>query len=290
MAQPIQQLSLVAPAFRGLNTQDSPIDMDPTFALVADNCVVDENGRLGARKGQTLLTTDSTALGTGKVEAIHRFTSRAGVDYFFSAGNNKILQGDATLVDATPAAYTISDNHWKMEPFNDKLYFFQKGHAPLVFDDTTGVVQRVDAYPTTGTTAPEANEVLAAYGRLWAADVKETATLFTGLTPSSGRIGQPQVQALSTLTTVWPKGYDNVVALAAHNNYLVIFGEQSILIYTGAEDPTTMTLADTIVNIGCVGRDTVEHRYRPCSSCHARVTLSGPYYSREVGSHRHPLS
>ncbi len=257
MAQPIQQLSLVAPAFLGLNTQDSPIDMEPTFALVADNCVVDENGRLGARKGQTLLTTDSSALGTDKVEAIHKFTSRAGVDYFFSAGNNKILQGDATLIDATPALYTVSENHWKMEPFNDKLYFFQKGHAPLVFDDTTGVVQRVDAYPVTGTTAPEANEVLAAYGRLWAADVAGNRNTIYW---SDTLIGQDWTAAGAgsiDLTTVWPKGYDNVVALAAHNNYLVIFGEQSILIYTGAEDPTTMTLADTIVNIGCIGRDTV---------------------------------
>ena len=258
MAQPVQQLSLVAPAFKGLNTQDSPIDMDPTFALVADNCVVDENGRLGARKGQTLLSTDVTALGTGKLEALCRFSARSGNDYFFSAGDEKIFQGDAVLTDVTPTGLVITDNHWKIEPFNDKLFFFQKGHVPLVFDEATNVLQKVEDYHTTGTVAPEANDVIAAFGRLWAADVAGNRHTLYWSDTLIGETWSGHSSGSIDLTTVWPSGYDNIVALAAHNNYLVIFGEQSILIYEGAEDPSTMALADSIVNIGCVGRDTIK--------------------------------
>jgi hypothetical protein len=56
---------------------------------------------------------------------------------------------------------------------------------------------------------------------------------------------------------VWPTGYDTIVALAAHNGFLVIFGRSSIVIYSGAENPATMEVADTISNVGCVSRDAV---------------------------------
>lgn len=51
MAQPQQNISLTAPAFQGVNTEDSPLSQDPTFAARANNAVIDESGRLGARKG-----------------------------------------------------------------------------------------------------------------------------------------------------------------------------------------------------------------------------------------------
>jgi len=50
MAQPVQQVAIRAPGFEGLNTEISPINGDPEFALVADNVVVDQIGRLASRK------------------------------------------------------------------------------------------------------------------------------------------------------------------------------------------------------------------------------------------------
>ncbi|MDA8620259.1 hypothetical protein N9L28_05780 [Luminiphilus sp.] len=50
MAQPLQQVSLNGMGFQGLNTELSPINSTPEFALAADNLVVDEVGRLGARE------------------------------------------------------------------------------------------------------------------------------------------------------------------------------------------------------------------------------------------------
>jgi hypothetical protein len=61
------------------------------------------------------------------------------------------------------------------------------------------------------------------------------------------------------LTTVFPTGHDEVVALAAHNGFLVIFCKRSIIIYSGAESPATMQLHDTVEGVGCVARDSVQH-------------------------------
>ena len=40
MAQPLTSINLVAPAFKGVNTEDSPIAQDPSYADVADNAVM----------------------------------------------------------------------------------------------------------------------------------------------------------------------------------------------------------------------------------------------------------
>ena len=51
MAQPLQSINQVAPAFKGINTEDSPLAQDPSFADVADNAVIDKRGRIAAREG-----------------------------------------------------------------------------------------------------------------------------------------------------------------------------------------------------------------------------------------------
>ena len=50
MAQPVRQVAVRSPGYQGLNTELSPINGDPEFAIVADNCVVDQIGRLTARE------------------------------------------------------------------------------------------------------------------------------------------------------------------------------------------------------------------------------------------------
>jgi hypothetical protein len=47
------------------------------------------------------------------------------------------------------------------------------------------------------------------------------------------------------------------MGLAAHNNYFFVFGKRQILVYQGATTPSTMSLADTIAEIGCLSRDSI---------------------------------
>jgi hypothetical protein len=50
MAQPTNQFTIRGNGFQGLNTEMSPIGSDPSYALLADNCVIDRVGRIAARE------------------------------------------------------------------------------------------------------------------------------------------------------------------------------------------------------------------------------------------------
>ena len=259
MAQPLQSINLVAPGFKGVNTEDSPIAQDPSYADVADNAVIDKRGRLAARKGIEVLTTDKTELGTDYVHKIHHFYDDAGNEVIFTAGNNKIMTGTTTLTDVTPGSYTITANNWKIVNFNDKAYFFQRGYDPLVYDNATGLSTFTVANGTATDATLKCHEALSAYGRLWVVDnATDTQTIywsdlligndFTG--GSSGSID---------VSKAWPDGYDEVRALAAHNNTLVIFGKHSILVYDGATSPASMALVDTVSGVGCICRNSIQN-------------------------------
>lgn len=259
MSQELQTVNIIAPGFMGLNTEDSVLSMDAAYATTADNCIIDKLGRLAARKGYKLVTTNATQLGSSYIQSIHQFRDSSGNQVIFSTGNNKILSGTTTLTNATPASYTITSDNWKMVNFNNHAYFFQRGYEPLVYSNTLGAVTKISLHPSYSGTAPQGNEVLAAYGRLWVADTASNKStvywsdLLIGAAWSGGTSGSID------LTQVWPDGYDEVVALAAHNNLLIIFGKHSILVYQGADAPATMQLVDTVSGVGCISRDSVQY-------------------------------
>ena len=246
-----------------LNTEDSPIGGNPSFASIADNCVIDKLGRIGAREGwEEVSTNGSSVLGTSRgIETVYEYIDSSGDKYILSAGNNKIFTGTTTLTDATPTGYTPTANNWKVVTLNDHVYLFQRDHEYVLGSDHEGsfVLEEHSAHTHATGTPPEANEVLAAYGRLWAADVtgnKHTvywSDLLNGHHWTGGTSGSLDV------TTVWPTGFDEITALAAHNGFLIIFGKKSILVYSGATSPASMTLVDTVEGVGCIARDSVQH-------------------------------
>jgi hypothetical protein len=260
MAQQLQNITVASPGFFGLNTEESPIGLNPSYASVADNCVIDKLGRIGARKGYKEVTTNGAAvLGTSRgIEVVFEFISRVGVTTVFSCGNNKIFTGTTTLVEVTlPVGYTISGNNWKVMSFNNDVYFYQKGHQPLLSVSGTSTLTGLTS--TGGQSAPQGNEVLAAFGRVWTADLTDNkytvywSSLLAGDDWHGGSSGSLD------LTTVWPTGFDEVVSLAEHNGFLIIFGKKSIIIYSGGESPSTsLALSDTIEGVGCVARDSVQ--------------------------------
>jgi hypothetical protein len=148
-----------------------------------------------------------------------------------------------------------------MVDFNDSIYFFQRGYEPLVYSNASGAVEKMSTITgaSGATDIPKANEVVAAYGRLWCADVTNNKStvywsdLLIGQNWTGGTSGSIDI------SKVWPDGYDEIVSLAAHNGLLIIFGKHSIVVYQGAEAPATMSLSDTVAGVGCVDRDTVQH-------------------------------
>ena len=259
MAQQLQSINLVAPAFKGLNSEDSPIAQDPSFADIADNAVIDKRGRIAARKGVKVLTTNKTALGSDYIHKIHYFYDDAGNEVVFSAGNNKIMTGTTTLTDATPGSYTITANNWKIVNFNDKAYFFQRGYDPLVYDNATGL--RTFTVANGGATAAtlKCHEAIGAYGRLWVVDnATDTQTIYWSDLLNGGDFTGGSSGSID-VSKAWPDGYDEVRALAAHNNALIIFGKHSILVYGNASSPASMALVDTVAGVGCICRNSVQH-------------------------------
>ena len=143
MAQAIQTFSISAPGFYGLNTQDSPLDLSAGFALTATNCIIDQYGRIGARKGWSKVNSSSGNLGSNNVTAIHELIGNDGTSTVLFAGNSKLfkLDGSNAVVELTygggGTTPTISASNWKIATLNGKAYFFQSGHAPLVYDPAT---------------------------------------------------------------------------------------------------------------------------------------------------------
>lgn len=266
MSQVIQTYGISAPGFYGLNTQDSPLDLNAGFALTAINCVIDQYGRIGARKGWDNLNASSGNLGSNPVGVIHELVVADGTYTVLFAGNNKLfkLDGSNAVVELTygggGTAPTITANNWQCASLNAITYFFQTGHDPLIYDPTvsTTTYRRVSEKTGYAGTVPLGNVCISAYGRLWIANTASDKQTLTFSDLLAGHVYTGGTSGSLNVNNVWPNGPDEIVALAAHNGFLFIFGKRQILVYQGATAPSTMSLYDTVIGIGCIARDSVQ--------------------------------
>lgn len=264
MAQQIQTYSITAPGFFGLNTQDSSLDLASGFALIANNCVIDQYGRVGARKGWSALHSVVTALGSNDIKVIGELVMENGAEYTIFAGNNRIFRYSAGSVTQLTyggggTAPTITNSNWQIATLNGCMYLFQSGHDPLVFDPavSTTTYRRVSERSGYAGTVLSGNVALSAYGRLWVADSagNKDTVYFSDLL--SGHVWSGGTSGFLDVSQYWPNGSDNITALASHNGFLFIFGKNSILVYANASDPSALVLSDSITGIGCIARDSV---------------------------------
>lgn len=262
----------------GLNTQDSSVTLESGFALVANNCVIDKFGRIGARKGWDNVHATNTDLGSADVKTIHQVRGPDNNTVLVVAGNNKLfIEQSGALVaktvrnaaDNANVSYTISDDHWQIANIQQsgetKAYatVVQAGHPVLVMNYLTGAfgfqqLGDLGTLPTGYTTSTfTPNCALAAYGRTWLADIsgdRQTvyfsdlvdATNYT--TGTSGRLNISEVVGDG----------DPITGLAAHNGFLVIFCERHTVIYANATDPSALALSDMVNGIGCIARDSIQ--------------------------------
>lgn len=282
MSQTIQTFSITAPGFYGLNTQDSSLDLASGFALVANNCVIDKYGRVGARKGWIKLHDDYdyslsldfinedyeyaslSILGTDDVGALGELITNGGSSYVIVSGKEKLFKlSSGSLIELTygggGTAPTITANNWQMATLNSKIYLFQSGHDPLVFDPATSTTTytRVSEVSGYSGTVQSSNCVLSAYGRLWNANTSTNKVTVQWSDILAGQVYATGSAGTLDVSNVWPKNSDNIVALGAHNGFLFIFGRNNILVYQNASDPSAMSLYDVITGIGCEARDSV---------------------------------
>lgn len=262
--QALTPFAVTAPGFFGLNLESSPTDLENGYALVAQNCIIDQYGRIGARKGWTKVNTATGTLGSNAVESIGEHISNTGVSTTIVAGNNKLFTlGTSSLTELTygggGVAPTITASNWQMVSLDGYLVLFQLGHDPLVYIPSVSTTQYRRLSEATGYagTVQLADVGISAFGRIWnAVTTTDKVTVQWSDTKNPVKWNSGTAGTLD-LTAVWPTGGDTIVGMAAHNNRLFIFGQQHILIYKDASTPSTMTLEDAVNGIGAVGRDTI---------------------------------
>ena len=261
----LQAVSVVSPGFYGLNTQESSVALSNNFALSADNCIIDKFGRLGARKGwEQKTTTGVDELSNLNIEMLGEHTNADDTAVILSAGNQKLFTGgiDAVLTDVTPAAYTISANNWKVASLNDHALVVQEAHETLVYTESDSpVVQKLADYTgvaqSYGSNYPR--DALAAYGRFWAHD-GSTVYWTTDIADTAFPAFSGGTSGLLNIAAILPHNVDTITALAAHNDFLIIFCSRNIIIYSGASNPLgEFKLSDVIAGVGCVARDSVQN-------------------------------
>ena len=283
MAETLVTGTIAAPGFFGLNTQDSSVQLSSGFALEANNCVIDRYGRIGARQGWTKVNT--TAASTGSFRAIYQVFKDDG-NVVLSAANNNIYSGTTTLTalavrnstDSANLTYTITDDNWQISgmPYDTgatpsgHAILVQTGHPLLVYHKLgatahahTGAygLQRLGDIATNlpgsyTVTSFTPNVVMTAFGRVWVADIandRQTVYFSDLLNPAEWKTG---TSGYLNISEVVPNN-DPIVALAAHNGFLIIFCEKHIVVYSGPSDPSALALSDTITGIGCIARDSV---------------------------------
>jgi hypothetical protein len=111
-------------------------------------------------------------------------------------------------------------------------------------------------------TVQKANIVISAYGRTWSASTELNKNLIQFSDLKAGHVLTAGSSGTLDVNSVWPRGQDNITGLAAHNGFLFIFGLNNILIYSGATNPSTMSLYDTVTGVGCVARDSIQNTDR----------------------------
>ena len=258
MSDQLQPVPLITPGFKGLNTAQASVpDLDPGWAIVCQNFIFDVSGRLAARNGWTQTTVTPIA-GLPAIASQGELALANGSVFVVSAANNKLYSGTTTLTDIT-GSLTITGNNWQWLTFNGAIYGVQAGH-PLIYWNGTG---NFAINAVTGGTAPTGGTCgLAAFGRLWVLDADNQtiqysalldATLWNGV--SAGSIN---------LATVWTKGIDQVIGIAAAGNLLVVFGTKQIILYADSAgsalgiNPQNLYVKDTIEGTGLAARDTIQ--------------------------------
>jgi len=257
-ASPLTPVSLAAPGFFGLNTQEASVNVQQNFALVANNAVIDTYGRVGARKGYSTLS-DTNAADT--IYCIHEHINKDGTSQIYFVGGDEIytMATNGTVALDHSIASTPADSNWQPLSFNGNVYLFHEGEDPVV-NDIVGATgwDTLSSYSAMPTGVTEAGVGLSAYGRIWMARTNLNKTTVYWSDTLIGTSFNAGTAGAIDLENVFTNGTDEITHLAAFNGNLVIFCKKSVIIYSGAQEPATMQVADIIDGVGCIARDTVQ--------------------------------
>ena len=246
--------SIAAPGFYGLNTQESSITLSSGYALQADNCVIDSEGRLGARKGHVYQTTSGGT--SSSLVGMHDFVGSTGHLGYITWGNGKIYRGLGTL-SAISSGHG-SANDWQAASLGGAVYLAQAGKPML----KVAANFSVSTHATTSSNH-QFSFVTSAYGRLWAGGTATDKYTLYGSDLVNGAFAGGSTLSLD-LRKVWTNGGDEIVSVAGFNGRIIVFCKRCIVIL-GDNNNSDLTVAATelnvveiLENVGCVSRKSIQ--------------------------------
>ena len=262
MSKPLSYQQLTNFGVNGLNTQNNPATLDPSYLTSASNVVLRESGRISFRKGlkQKVVPT-GTAIGsmvehndqgTNKIFASHG-TSIYTIDF---TSPNAAFPSSGADVKHTVGSTTAD---WQFVNFNNRLHCFHTGVIPQRYDGSLSSGAKWTAHatdPASITTLFDPSCGMGFYGRLWVGGVTESkdvvywSNLLDGDDWTGGDTG------VLDLSKIW--GTDEVVAIAPFYGQLIIFGKNNIVIYDNPTTVASLALNEVISGVGCVSRDSVQ--------------------------------
>jgi hypothetical protein len=284
MSGKLQAATNATLGFLGLNTQEAGVTLESGYATRAVNCVIDKSGRLGSRRGWGMVTTTPDGLNSSYVESMFEFIDVDRSTTILSSGNGKLFSGTTTLVEqpvyaadqTTVVANSFTGNRWQWAQLaegagvNADMYGFaaQKGNHALVYrrknHDGPFIFQRIGTYGSipSGVTTFDPDCVLSAFGRIWAANISDAPSTIYYSALLDGAHFTGTGSGLIDVASVVGNN-DEIVGLASHNGFLVVFCRNNIVIYQNPQTPTTTAFGlasqDVITGVGCIGRDTIQN-------------------------------
>jgi hypothetical protein len=148
MSKPLAYQPLNNFGVNGLNTQNNPATLDPTFIVSADNIVLRESGRISFRKGfkQKVVPT-GTAIAS-MVEHNDQGTNKIFASYGTSIYTVDFTAPNAAFADGANIKRTVANStgDWQFVNFNNRLHCFHLGVAPQRYDGASDTGERWSAH------------------------------------------------------------------------------------------------------------------------------------------------
>jgi hypothetical protein len=276
MAKELQYQPLRDIGVNGLNTQDNPATLDPSYLTHADNIVIRESGRIALRKGFKQKIAPNAAAPNGVAIASIIEHNDGGTNKIFASHGTSIYTVDFTTpAGAFPSSgadvkHTVGSTtgDWQFVNFNNRLSCFHVNTVPQRYDGSASGGSKWAAFdnahrPSTvssGEFKPSCGTGF--YGRMWVGGVAESKDIlyYSSLLDADDFRTTPENSSSNggfiSLRSVW--GTDEIISIAPFYGQLVIFGKNNIVIYSNPSSISNMALNEVIKGVGCVARDSIQ--------------------------------
>jgi len=141
----LRSFTMQSPGVLGLNTQQQDDVLDPRYATIANNCVIDRAGLLASRKG-IKIANGTAATGTPTIDVMHSYVQDDGTEIIISTGGNHIWSGTTSMSRLTVGAGNPSPtaDYWKFQNIQGNVIGVQSGHEPVWWDGSGNFEWLVD--------------------------------------------------------------------------------------------------------------------------------------------------